>query len=54
MGRDYRKLHALVRAISPKLENDRPLVADIERVTALLQSAAAQKALGLDKIYEPD
>ena len=54
MGRDYRKLYGLVRALSPKLENDRPLAADIERVTALLQSAAAQQALGLDKIYEDD
>src|SRR5271154_1220325 len=38
MGGDYKKLHGLVRAVSPKLENDRPLVEDIRRVTELLQS----------------
>ncbi len=54
MGGDYKKLHALVRAVSPKLENDRPLVEDIQRVTALLQSEEAQKAFGLDKNYEAD
>jgi histidine ammonia-lyase len=54
MGGDYKKLHDLVRAVSPELENDRPLVEDIQRVTALLQSEAAQKTLGLDKNYEAD
>jgi histidine ammonia-lyase len=43
MGGDYRKLYELVRGVSPKLENDRPLYEDIQRVTALLQSEAAQK-----------
>ena len=43
MGDDYRKLHDLVRSVSPKLESDRPLVADIERVTTLLQSEQAQQ-----------
>ncbi len=49
MGGDYQKLHGLVRAVSPKLENDRPLVEDIRRVTELLQSEDAQKIFGFDK-----
>ena len=54
MGGDYQKLYKLVRRCSPKLENDRPLTGDIERVTALLQSDETQKELGLDKDYESD
>ena len=54
MGRDYQKLHALVRELSPKLENDRPLFEDIEYVTALLRSDEVQKNFGLDKNYEND
>jgi phenylalanine ammonia-lyase len=54
MGGDYKKLHTLVREISPKLENDRPLAEDIRKVTALLQSAAVQKKFNLDKNYETD
>lgn len=54
LGGDYRKLYELVRGISPKLENDRPLNEDIARVTALLQSEAAQKIFGFDKNDEAD
>ncbi len=54
MGRDYVKLHALVRKLSPKLDGDRPLVEDIGRVTALLQSEAAQEKMGLNQVYEAD
>jgi histidine ammonia-lyase len=54
LGGDYRKIYELVRGCSAKLENDRPLVGDIERVTALLQSDDVQKNLGLDKVYEAD
>jgi histidine ammonia-lyase len=43
LGGDYRKLYELLRGVSPKLERDRPLFEDIERVTALLQTEAAQK-----------
>jgi histidine ammonia-lyase len=43
-----------VRGVSPKLENDRPLVEDIQRVTALLQSEDSQKIFGLDKNHESD
>ncbi len=43
LGGDYRKLYELVRGVSPKLERDRPLFEDIERVTALLQTEAAQQ-----------
>jgi histidine ammonia-lyase len=43
MGGDYRKLYDLVRDVSPKLESDRPLVEDIQRVTTLLQSEGAQR-----------
>ena len=42
LGGDYRKLYELVRGVSPTLEGDRPLTEDIARVTALLQSEAAQ------------
>jgi tyrosine ammonia-lyase len=47
MGGDYKKLHGLVRAISPKLENDRPLVEDIQQVTEMLKSEEAQKVFSL-------
>ena len=43
MGGDYRKLHQLVRGVSQKLEEDRPLFEDIEQVTALLQSGEVQQ-----------
>lgn len=52
MGGDFRKLHKLVRATSPKLENDRPLFEDIERVAELLQTDAVQKSFGLHQSYE--
>jgi phenylalanine ammonia-lyase len=52
MGGDYKKLYDLVRELSPKLENDRPLVGDIERVTALLQSDEVQKSFEFDKNNE--
>ena len=54
MGRDYAKLHGLIRELSPKLEGDRPLTDDIERVTSLLQSEAVQEKMGLTKVYEAD
>jgi len=43
LGGDFKKLYELVRGVSPKLENDRPLNEDIARVTALLQSESAQE-----------
>lgn len=43
LGGDYRKLYGLVRGVSPKLEQDRPLFEDIERLTSLLQTEAAQQ-----------
>ena len=43
MGADYRKLYELVRGVSPKLESDRPLSEDLQRVTTLLQSDGAQQ-----------
>ena len=43
LGGDFKKLYELVRGVSPKLENDRPLNEDIARVTALLQSEDAQQ-----------
>ena len=43
LGGDYRKLYELVRGVSPKLESDRPLGEDIQRVTALLQTEDAQQ-----------
>jgi histidine ammonia-lyase len=54
LGSDYKKLYELVRGVSPKLENDRPLNEDIQRVAALLQSGEAQNAFGFDKDYESD
>jgi histidine ammonia-lyase len=52
MGSDYKKLHTLIRKFSPKLEGDRPLVRDIERVTIALQSEEVQATMGLDQVYE--
>ena len=43
LGGDYHKLYELVRGVSSKLENDRPLNEDIARVTVLLQSEDAQR-----------
>src|SRR2546430_5204857 len=43
MGGDYRKLYEVVRSVSPTLGADRPLVEDIQRVTALLQSEEVQQ-----------
>jgi histidine ammonia-lyase len=43
LGGDFKKFYELVRGVSPKLENDRPLNEDIARVTALLQSESAQQ-----------
>ena len=43
LGGDYRKLYELVRGVSPSLAGDRPLCEDIQRVTALLQTEAAQQ-----------
>jgi len=43
MGTDYDRLYDLVRSVSPPLESDRPLAEDIQRVTTLLQSEAAQQ-----------
>lgn len=45
MGERYRELHRLVRTVSEKLGNDRPLFEDIARVTALLQTDDVQRAL---------
>ncbi|HEY3860363.1 MAG TPA: aromatic amino acid ammonia-lyase [Verrucomicrobiae bacterium] len=42
MGGAYQRLYDLVRSASPKLESDRPLSEDIQRVTALLQTPEAQ------------
>jgi len=44
MGAAYQTLHGLVRTVSDPLGEDRPLFEDIERVTELLQSPAAQEA----------
>jgi histidine ammonia-lyase len=49
LGGDFKKLYELVRGVSLKLENDRPLNEDIARVTALLQSESAQKTFAFDK-----
>ncbi len=43
MGGDYQKLYDAVRSVSPTLAADRPLVEDIQRVTALLQSEQVQQ-----------
>jgi len=45
MGGDFRKLHRLVRGLSPKLAADRPLFEDIAAVAACLQEEAAQRRL---------
>jgi histidine ammonia-lyase len=45
MGGDFRKLHRLVRQLSPQLTTDRPLFEDIAALTATLQTDAAQRLL---------
>jgi len=45
MGGDYRKLHRLVRRISPQLTTDRPLFEDIAGLATRLQEGAAQRRL---------
>jgi tyrosine ammonia-lyase len=42
MGGDFRKLYNLVRSVSPRIENDRPLDEEIRHLTALLQTAEAR------------
>lgn len=42
MGGDFRKLHGLVRGVSPRLTTDRPLFEEIAAMTAKLQTEAAQ------------
>ena len=41
MGEDYKKFYDLIRGVSEKLNEDRPLYEDIERATALLQTDEA-------------
>lgn len=43
MGTDYRRLHDLVRSVSDRLMQDRPLDGDIARVRELLQQDGVQK-----------
>jgi tyrosine ammonia-lyase len=45
MGDRYRQLHQLVRGVSAKLGNDRPLFEDIAAIRDFLQSASAQRQL---------
>jgi histidine ammonia-lyase len=45
MGKDYAKLHEMIRRVSEKLSVDRPLVEDIVRVRELLESGDAQTQL---------
>jgi histidine ammonia-lyase len=53
MGKDYKKLYDLVRNVSLKLTEDRPLYEDIERVTALLQTEEAAKACLAERPVNP-
>jgi histidine ammonia-lyase len=45
MGRDYARLHGLVRGVSAQLAEDRPLFEDIARVNELLRAPATQAQL---------
>jgi len=45
MGADYARLHALVRGVSERLIEDRPLFEDLVRVNEMLRSPAAQQEL---------
>lgn len=45
MGSSYKKFYDMIRAVSPKLEDDRPLFEDIDQVAKLLKSGEAQSAL---------
>ncbi|HEU6449636.1 MAG TPA: aromatic amino acid ammonia-lyase [Verrucomicrobiae bacterium] len=54
VGGDYKKLYGMVRSLSRKLENDRPLTEDILRVSEWLQTEKAQGAFAFNKNYESD
>jgi histidine ammonia-lyase len=45
MGGDFRKLHWLVRSLSPKLTGDRPLFEDIAALATQMQADEAQRRL---------
>jgi histidine ammonia-lyase len=45
MGERYRELHEVVRSVSGKLENDRPLFEEIASLCELLKGSEAQQAL---------
>ncbi len=53
MGQRYRELHNLVRTVSAKLENDRPLFEDIAALCALLKKPEAQQKLLLPRPQSP-
>jgi histidine ammonia-lyase len=54
LGGDYKKLYDLVRAVSAKLDSDRPLFEDIQRVTTLLQSDDVQQQCLPLEDHEPE
>jgi histidine ammonia-lyase len=54
MGGDYRKLYRMVRNLSSKLENDRPLTDDIRKVTEMLKSEKNQQIFDMDKNDEAE
>ncbi len=45
MGRDYQRLHDLVRRVSPRLTVDRPLYEEIAAVSGVLQAADVQQTM---------
>jgi tyrosine ammonia-lyase len=53
MGRNYAKLHRLVRGVSKKLSADRPLFEDIARVNTLIRDAETMRQLLPPRPQEP-
>lgn len=53
MGAAYKKFYDLIRGVSEKLNEDRPLYEDIERVTALLQTDEAIDACLTERPENP-
>lgn len=53
MGVHYKKLHDLVRDVSPHLKEDRPLYEDIQKIEILLQSGEVQRSIFSERPPSP-
>jgi len=53
MGERYKKLHGIIRSVTRKLENDRPLFEDIDAVVSLIQKPEVHKQLFKERPTNP-